>query len=59
MYTQTHFIQNTAVLTSKAVTNAVFTFVTGGRSNRVQTETLVAMGSMTGDGSNAVFDRTA
>jgi len=59
VYTQTHFIQNTAVLTGKAVTNAVFTFVTGGRSNRVQTETLVAMGSMTGDGSNAVFDRTA
>ena len=30
--------------------NAVFTVTMGGRANRVQTETLVAMGSMTGDG---------
>lgn len=30
--------------------NAVFTITMGGRANRVQTETLVAMGSMTGDG---------
>jgi len=29
--------------------NAVFTVTMGGRANRVQTETLVAMGSMTGD----------
>lgn len=29
--------------------NAVFTLTMGGRANRVQTETLVAMGSMTGD----------
>ena len=32
--------------------NAVFTVTMGGRANRVQTETLVAMGSMTGDGSD-------
>jgi len=32
--------------------NAVFTVTTGGRSNRVTTETIVAMGSMTGDGGN-------
>ena len=30
--------------------NAVFTVTMGGRANRVQTETLVAMGSMTGAG---------
>jgi hypothetical protein len=30
--------------------NAVFTVTMGGRANRVSTETLVAMGSMTGDG---------
>ena len=33
-----------------AGSNAVFTITMGGRANRVQTETLVAMGSMTGDG---------
>lgn len=32
--------------------NAVFTITMGGRANRVQTETVVAMGSMTGDGGN-------
>jgi hypothetical protein len=32
--------------------NAVFTVTMGGRANRVQTETLVAMGSMTGDNEN-------
>ena len=32
--------------------NAVFTVSMGGRANRVQTETLVAMGSMTGDNEN-------
>ena len=37
------------MLTGKAVTNAVFTITVGGRAGRVQTETLVAMGSMTGD----------
>jgi hypothetical protein len=32
-----------------AMSNAVFTITMGGRANRVHTETLVAMGSMTGD----------
>ena len=60
VYTDTHFKQNTAVLTGKAATNAVFTITVGGRAGRVQTETLVAMGSMTGDSaaSNAVFDKS-
>ena len=30
--------------------NVSFTITMGGRANRVQTETLVAMASMTGDG---------
>ena len=60
VYTDTHFKQNTAVLTGKAATNAVFTITTGGRSGRITTETLVAMGSMSGDSaaSNAVFDKS-
>lgn len=33
--------------------NAVFTITMGGRANRVQYETLVAMGSMIGDGTTA------
>ncbi len=32
--------------------NAVFTVSMGGRANRISTETLVAMGSMTGDNEN-------
>lgn len=40
---------NTPIATA-ASGNAVFTIAMGGRANRVQTETLVAMGSMTGDG---------
>jgi hypothetical protein len=32
--------------------NAVFTVTMGGRANRVLTETLVAMGSITGDNEN-------
>ncbi len=35
-----------------AMSNAVFTITMGGRANRVQTETLVAMGSIYGDGGN-------
>ena len=35
---------------ANTMSNAVFTITMGGRANRVQTETLVAMGSMTGDG---------
>lgn len=41
---------NTPVI--NAMSNAVFTITMGGRANRVQTETIVAMGSMTGDGGN-------
>ena len=41
---------NTPVI--NAMSNAVFTITMGGRANRVQTETLVAMGSMYGDGGN-------
>jgi hypothetical protein len=36
--------------TANTMSNAVFTITMGGRANRVQTETLVAMGSMIGDG---------
>ena len=39
---------NTPIATA-ASGNAVFTITMGGRANRVHTETLVAMGSMTGD----------
>jgi hypothetical protein len=35
--------------------NAVFTVTMGGRANRVQQETLVAMGSMTGDSGGAPY----
>jgi hypothetical protein len=37
------------------VNDATFTVVMGGRANRVQYETLVAMGSMTGDAENTIF----
>jgi hypothetical protein len=36
--------------TANAMSNATFTITMDGRANRVQTETIVAMGSMTGDG---------
>jgi len=60
IYTSLHFVQNTASLAGKVTqgrANAVFTITTGGRSGRVTTETIVAMGSMTGDGSAEVFDK--
>jgi hypothetical protein len=47
------FYANTPVLTP-ASGNAVYTITMGGRANRVETETIVAMGSMTGDG-DSVF----
>ena len=50
VYTSQVFTANNDVITNKVYTNAVFTIVVGGRAGRVQTETLVAMGSMTGDG---------
>ena len=50
------FYANTpAIAYSAAVGNASFTIVMGGRANRVQTETLVAMGSMVGDGSDDII----
>jgi hypothetical protein len=42
----------TSTPTLNAMSNAVFTVTMGGRANRVQYETLVAMGSMTGDASD-------
>ena len=45
------FYANTPVLTPSSG-NAVFTITMGGRANRIETETIVAMGSMTGDGEN-------
>ena len=42
---------NTPVATANSG-NASFTITMGGRANRVTTETVVAMGSMTGDGGN-------
>ena len=50
------FYANTpAIAYSAAVGNASFTIVMGGRANRVHTETLVAMGSMVGDGSDDII----
>lgn len=43
---------NTPVATANSG-NAVFTITMGGRANRVQMETLVAMGSMYGDGTSS------
>ncbi len=42
----------TSTPTINAMSNAVFTVTMGGRAGRVQYETLVAMGSMTGDASD-------
>lgn len=42
----------TSTPTLNAMSNAAFTITMGGRANRVQFETLVAMGSMTGDASD-------
>jgi hypothetical protein len=44
--------QTTPTIGAVANSNAVFTIVMGGRANRVSAETLVAMGSMTGDASD-------
>jgi hypothetical protein len=43
---------NNALITP-SYSNAVFTLTMGGRANRVHQETLVAMGSMTGDATDA------
>lgn len=44
--------ETTPTIGTVANSNAVFTIVMGGRANRVQNETLVAMGSMSGDASD-------
>jgi hypothetical protein len=44
--------ETTPTIGAVANANVALTIVMGGRANRVQTETLVAMGSMTGDGSD-------
>ena len=53
VYLQSIYVQNTATISTSSYTNAVFTIVMGGRANRVTQETLVAMGSMTGDATTA------
>ena len=50
------FYANTpAIAYNASVGNGSFTIVMGGRANRVHTETLVAMGSMVGDGSDDII----
>ena len=49
VYTSLTYVQNTAAISTSSFTNAVFTIAMSGRANRVQQETLVAMGSMVGD----------
>jgi hypothetical protein len=49
VYTGLTYAENTAPISTSSFTNAVFTIVMGGRANRVNQETLVAMGSMTDD----------
>lgn len=48
------FSNSTSILVEgpKAITNATFTVVLGGRGDRTNYETLVAMGSMVGDDDN-------
>jgi len=53
VYTQLIYVQNTAAISTSSYSNAVFTITMGGRANRVMQETLVAMGSMVGDGTIA------
>ena len=43
---------STPTVNTMSNSNAVFTITMGGRANRVQYETLVAMGSMVGDASD-------
>jgi hypothetical protein len=53
VYTSLTYVQNTAAISTSSFTNAVFTIAMSGRANRVQQETLVAMGSMEGDATTA------
>lgn len=45
----------TASKNTGSTSNAVYTLTMGGRANRVTYETLVAMGSITGDGDDTLF----
>jgi hypothetical protein len=49
VYLQSVYVQNTQIISLSSYSNAVFTVTMGGRANRVNQETLVAMGSMVGD----------
>ena len=49
VYTGLTYAENTSPISTSSYSNAVFTITMGGRANRVNQETLVAMGSMTGD----------
>jgi len=53
VYTSLTYVQNTAAISTSSFTNAVFTIAMSGRANRVQQETLVAMGSIVGDATAA------
>jgi len=48
----------TASKNTGSTSNAVYTLTMGGRANRVNYETLVAMGSMTGDSDDTLFPDT-
>ena len=49
VYTGLTYAENTSPISTSSYSNAVFTITMGGRANRVNQETLVAMGSMEGD----------
>ena len=52
--------ESTPTATVSGNANVTITLSMSGRANRVHTETLVAMGSMTGDGSDdAIYQDTA
>jgi hypothetical protein len=53
VYTSLTYVENTAAISTSSYSNAVFTITMGGRANRVQQETLVAMGSIVGDATAA------
>jgi len=54
IYTGLTYFQNTAAISTSSYSNAVFSITMGGRANRVQTETIVAMGSIYGS-ANTVY----
>jgi hypothetical protein len=48
----------TAPIASAVNANAVFTITMGGRADRIQTETLVAMGSVSGDAEDDIYSNS-